>query len=162
MTTAQSIFVVFFAIFWGAVFNVQGRWKMFQAFCGASRTYRRVLLAFLMCNVLPVLYFAVATYWLRVTSTTHASTWGFWETVQQVLAGVLPAFAIFGFYRLWIWAVQWLGPECFYQNKGHQPFTLKEIEPTIEELGLNPPLKPLNGAFALLYFAIAATGLLLR
>ena len=89
MTTTQSIFVVFFAIFWGAVFNVQGRWKMFQPILSFQHIRHRFLFSLLILNVAPVLFFVWTFFRLKNNPG---------ETLLQLSAGVLSAFAIFAFY----------------------------------------------------------------
>src|SRR5437899_457473 len=51
--------------------------------------------------------------------------------IAQILAGVAPAFAVFGFYRLWQAAVEF-SPTTFYQSAKDQSDLIKGIEPTID------------------------------
>src|SRR3989344_4841570 len=138
MTITQSIFVVFFAIFWGAIFNVQGRWRMFQPILSFQHIRRRFLFSLLMLNVAPIFFFAWTFFRLKDTPG---------ETHLQIFAGVLPAFAIFAFYRLWMGLVE-LAPRYFYQSRVKQNPNLKNIEPTVEKLRLVHPFKGWNLLFA--------------
>jgi len=158
MTITQGIFVVFFAIFWGAVFSVQGRWMMFQPLLQFPHVRHRVVLSLFVVNVAPILFFAWTFFRLKDTVTTSPSAWGCWETAGQISAGVLPAFAIFGFYRLWMGIVEF-APTFFYQTEGEQTPTLKCIDPTIEKLHLDHCFKGWwNLLFAVIYFVVAIVG----
>jgi hypothetical protein len=98
ITASQSIFVVFFAIFWGAIFNVQSRWRMFQPILRFRHIRNRLLLSVLVANVAPIVFFVWAFYCLKGGSTgVPPSQWGISTTFRVLLSGVLPAFAIFGF-----------------------------------------------------------------
>ena len=152
MNMTQSIFVVFFAIFWGAVFNVQGRWKMFQPILSFPHIRHRFIFSFLLLNVVPILFFAWTFFRLK---DTPGETW------LQISAGVLPAFAIFAFYRLWMGVVG-LTPTYFYQSKKKQDADLKNIDPTVEELHLGHRFNGWNFMFSALYLVVAIVGPCLR
>jgi hypothetical protein len=182
VTTAQQIFMVFFAIFWGSVASVQGRWNMFPwSLCGlrcprrfASGTetrwkhfcrmfvrpdaWRRLLLSFAVLNTVPVVFFCVVFHLLaadrltgdefvapcvaseignsetRQTCECHTRSDGDAHSVNQVLAGILPAFAIFGFYRLWVSIVQ-CRPTWFYrEGRSRENSKRTDDDPTIKSL----------------------------
>jgi len=152
MNMTQSIFVVFFAIFWGAVFNVQGRWKMFQPILSFPHIRHRFLFSLLLLNVVPILFFAWTFFRLQAIPG---------ETLLQISAGVLPAFAIFSFYRLWMGIVG-LTPAYFYQSKKKQDAHLKNIDPTVEELHLGHRFNGWNFMFSALYLVVAIVGPCLR
>ncbi|MBN1364989.1 MAG: hypothetical protein JW976_09320 [Syntrophaceae bacterium] len=155
MTTTQSIFILFYAIFWGSIASVQGRWKMFHwPLIKYPHVAARLALSTLMLNVLPIMFFALAFYMLRNTPVVAASQWNWCETLQQVFAGVVPAFAVFGFYRLWLAAVEFW-PTLFYQRIKHQDEAIEKIDPTIEELRIGSKYGRWNLPFALLYLFIA-------
>jgi len=65
LKTHQEVFMVFFAIFWGLIANVQPRWKAFQwpLMFKLGVVTRRVLLAFFVMDILPVVYFGL-TLWI--------------------------------------------------------------------------------------------------
>jgi len=152
MNTTQTIFVVFFAIFWGAVFSVQGRWKMFQPILSFPHIRHRFFFSFLLLDVVPILFFAWTFF--RLTETPG-------ETWLQISAGILPAFAIFAFYRLWMGIVE-CNPSYFYQSDDKQNPDLKNIEPTVQSLNLGHRFKIWNFLFSALYLAIAIAGPYLR
>jgi hypothetical protein len=155
MMTTQTIFVVFFAIFWGAVACVQGRWKMFHwPLIYYRHVAARLVLSFILLNILPILFFASMFFLLRNTPVTQTSKWAYSETLRQVAAGVIPAFAVFGFYRFWLAAVEF-SPTTFYQHEKDQDNKIKGADPTIEILNIQSQFWPLNLTFALLYLAIA-------
>jgi len=155
MTATQSIFILFYAIFWGFIASVQGRWKMFHwPLIKYRHVANRLALSFFLLNILPVLFFAMAFFMLRNTPANETSQWNWGETIKQVFTGVVPALAVFGFYRLWLAAVE-LWPTLFYQCKNQQGKAIKKIEPTIEKLHINKKYGPWNLLFALLYLLIA-------
>src|SRR5438270_8581356 len=134
MTTTQWIFVIFYAIFWGTVGNVQGRWKMFQwPLLHFPHVVARLVLSMLLLNVCPIVFFAIAFFLLRHTPTNAPSHWTFVATLRQTVAGVIPAFAIFGFYRIWLGIVE-LFPARFYQHDDERNESIKDIEPSIETI----------------------------
>jgi hypothetical protein len=95
------MFVIFYAIFWGTIGNVQGPWKMFQwPLLHLPHVLARLVLSMPLLNVCPIVFFAVAFFLLRNTPTDAPSQWTFLATLRQTVAGVIPAFAIFGFYRV--------------------------------------------------------------
>jgi hypothetical protein len=155
MTTTQSIFVVFFAIFWGAIASVQGRWKMFHwpliRYCHVAA---RIGLSVALLNILPLLFFAWIFFLLRNTPTTTISQWSGSQTLLQILAGIAPAFAVFGFYRLWLAAVEFF-PTAFYQRRKGQDRLIRKIEPTLDTLNLRSEFAPWNLFFALMYLVVA-------
>ncbi|MCJ7771795.1 MAG: hypothetical protein MUP22_01535 [Desulfobacterales bacterium] len=155
MTTTQSIFVVFFAIFGGAIASVQGRWKMFHwTLIKYGHVARRLVLSMFVLNVLPVFFFACMFFFIRNTPVSHPSVWSFAETLRQVIAGVVPAFAVFAFYRLWLGVVE-ICPTSFYQNAAAQADDIKDIEPTIESLNVGHKWWLWNIGFAVLYLLVA-------
>src|SRR6266852_5259407 len=96
MTFTQQIFMVFYAIFWGTVASAQTRWKAFHwplLFRCAPASWR-LLLSFLFLSVMPIVFFVWAV--LRLANT------GAVLVIKETLLGVVPAIAIFGFYRLWL------------------------------------------------------------
>lgn len=158
MTTTQWVFVVFFAIFWGTVASVQGRWKLFHwPLIRYPHVAARLVLSVIVLNVMPVLFFTLIFFLLRRTPTSHTAEWNLCETLQQILAGVAPAFAIFGFYRLWVAVVEF-SPTTFYQYEKDQSDLIKEVEPTIDFLGKNiyHEFWLWNLVFALIYILVAA------
>ncbi len=156
MTTTQWLFVVFFAIFWGAIASVQGRWKMFHwPLIGYGPVWHRLVLSVIVLNVLPVFFFTWVFFLLRNTPACHSSSWGFAETLRQVIAGVVPAFAVFGFYRLWLAIVEISPTTFYYQNVAAQPDDAKGIEPTVECRQVRHKWWWRNLGFAVLYLLVA-------
>jgi hypothetical protein len=56
----QNIFMVFFAILWGALATVQPRWRAFRwpLIFRVPKVGYRLALAILLLNVAPIIYFA--------------------------------------------------------------------------------------------------------
>jgi hypothetical protein len=209
MTTAQQIFMVFFAIFWGSVASVQGRWKMFPySLCGLRcpswktwrwklfcrmfvrpDAWRRLLLSFVILNLFPVVFFCFVFHLLaaerltgdefvepcvvsksgtsetRQTCECHTRSDGEAHSVKQVLAGILPAFAVFGFYRLWVAIVQ-CRPTWFYrEGRSRENSKRTDDDPTIKSLrirGCPLPYCRRNLVAFLFYIILSVCGVLLH
>lgn len=128
----QDVFIVFFAIFWGLIANVQPRWKAFQwpLVFRLKVVFKRVLLAFFVMNILPVVYFGL-TLWV-INNHPVAGLIGL------VFQGVLPAFGMFGLYRLWLAIVEFK-PSWFYMRESNDiPEPYRHVEPTYR-LSWNEP-----------------------
>lgn len=119
MSVAQQVFVVFYAIFWGAQSGVQGRWKMFNWPLLCQRrltpTHCRCALSLMLLNVGQVGMFLAYLRWLNGD--------------ESALRGVLLAFGVFCWYRFWLAAVErW--PERFYFRCDDSAVTIpRQIEP---------------------------------
>jgi len=149
LTLSQQLFVVFYAIFWGTAANAQPRWKAFHwplLFRCAPASWR-LLLSLCFLNVLPIAFFAWGLLRLAGTGTAVG--------VKDTLLGVVPAFAVFGFYRLWLGIAE-LGGTVFYrQTASTCPAFPVEIEPTIECLHIDPKIGGWwNVLYGLVYIVI--------
>ena len=118
--SSQQIFMLFFAIFWGTSANA---WPNRKPFNWPLITYRPVLarlaLSFVLLNITPIAYFA----WMFRILAAH--------DVGVVLA-VLPAFSIFGIYRVWLAVSQ---SNMFYYRLNQRPAELTaEMEPEVTPL----------------------------
>ena len=130
MNPSQTIFAVFFAIFWGTAANAWPKWKPFHwtFVIGNRRVAARVAWSVLALNVAPVVAFGYAMQELGVAGSSVD-----WRTT---IRGVIPAFAIFGIYRMWIAVVELL-PDVFYYSDRDQASEkphLIGIDPTQEIL----------------------------
>jgi len=111
--TTQQVFMLFFAIFWGFVANVQPRWKAFNWPLVFRRNQAgsswRALLSMIVLNIAPALFFAhvLCALGKQEMACNTGSRW------VIVLHGVFPALAAFGFYRIWMGIVEFK-PDCFY------------------------------------------------
>jgi hypothetical protein len=113
LNVPQQIFVLFYAIFWGTMANALPKWKAFAVpyvFYDAP-SVRRVSLAIFTLNVLPIVFFVI------VLKALGGSVWQVqkWEvaTLVKILASLVPAFGIFGFYKVWMSLMQFW-PNTFY------------------------------------------------
>lgn len=143
MNDAQQIFAVFYAIFWGGVFSVSARWKPFNF--GAifdkevKNVTKRISLALLILNVLPILYFVIIFYCLK-TNPFKGECWI--NISAMVLSGIIPAFGIFGFYRLWLGIIEkdpskYYLDKCSIPSRYHSRHELEnQPEPSLEELNI--------------------------
>jgi len=128
---SQEVFMVFYAIVWGYLSNVQPRWKAFhwplfiqlfpkwlvyllkllihkdnsQKTALGFRPVYRLILSFVFFNIVPLGYFLLALNWLRAEYDGL--------TIKFVLCSTLPAMAPFGFYRIWLGIIE-LWPHKFY------------------------------------------------
>lgn len=124
--TEQQVFMLFFAIIWGAVANVQPRWKAFQwPLVGHHRpATNRVLLSVVVLNILPLLLFAYVFWALK----HHSAATPNYPVAHLVFHGILPAFALFGCYRFWLAIVE-ACPNTFYSSTA-VPEEYEHSEPT--------------------------------
>jgi len=119
MNATQQIFLVFFAIFWGTVANAWPKRKPFQwPLIKYGPVSRRLILSVTLLNAAPILYFS----WVLLRLSGHRFS---------VISGILPAFAIFGFYRIWL-ALAGSAAGWFYYSEAKLPPEIKEIEPAFE------------------------------
>jgi hypothetical protein len=110
----QTVFMVFYAIVWGAIANVQPRWKPFQwplVFLDRRVTFR-VSLSVLILTILPFAFFGITLASLG-DKHYHISQWSLSSALVVVVHAVVPAIANFGFYRLWLGFIE-LGHDYFY------------------------------------------------
>jgi len=110
----QQIFTLFYAIAWGTAANSQPRWKVFA--WGAIRhdppSKRRALLGLVILNFLPLLYFVVVLAMLNA-KVWNQTSWSI-GAYAKIFVSIIPAFAPFGFYRVWT-AIVAKRRELFYQ-----------------------------------------------
>jgi hypothetical protein len=167
MNTSQQIFVVFFAIFWGTSSNAWPRWKPFQwtLVPFSCRIFLRVAVSFAMLNVIPVLYFICILRKLGGSIDVDALS-SFPGTCGVVLPAVVPAFAVFGFYRIWISAIEFCPAWFYYRNDAEldhafqgrdiAPRAEARVDPTIESLNVKDWTWWVNGLAGGLYVLLAS------
>ncbi|MGH7779134.1 MAG: hypothetical protein ACREQR_04820 [Candidatus Binataceae bacterium] len=100
---AQQVFILFFAIFWGGIASVYGRYKPFGWLSG-ERNSVRTIVAVVLLDIVPIIYF-VFVLWVLQSSPWQIAGWGIWGATRIGFA-VLAAFGIFGPYRIWAGLVQ--------------------------------------------------------
>jgi hypothetical protein len=98
MNDLQTVFLVFYAIFWGYIAGVQPHWKAsyFPLVCRIPQARHRTGLAVIILNFLPLIFWYVM--WALAGPQLHKITPAL-ASVDYVIRGVLPAVAVFGFYR---------------------------------------------------------------
>lgn len=102
LNVPQQVFMLFYAIIWGTAANAQPRWKAF-AWGAAARdphSRRRAWLSVILLNLLPLLYFVLILRVLSFHVWNDLGSWNF-STAVSVFVSIVPAFAPFGFYRIW-------------------------------------------------------------
>lgn len=114
LNVPQQVFVVFFAVMWGAIHNVMGRWQAFDTgrLPRDSFAARRFALATAMLSVAPVVVFAFIIGVLLRDDIWEIKGWDTFAFFK-ILAAALPSLTLLGFYRFWLCAVQ-LRPRWFY------------------------------------------------
>ena len=122
----QQVFMLFFAIIWGAVANVQPRWKAFQwpLIFRHKPAFKRVALSVLLLNLVPLALFAYALWALNGPEAQAR------PIAHLIGHGIIPAFALFGCYRLWLATVEaW--PAAFYSaTSADVPEKYRHAEPS--------------------------------
>ncbi len=176
MNDTQQIFVVFFAIIWGTTTGVHGRLKMFNypLWGIVPQVRRRILLSHIFMNLFPLVFFGLAMNVLSHPPNTIV--WSIIGTLRAIVHGVIPAMAIFGFYRFWLGIVE-SRPEKYYRKDDKTPWVPKGkprlsieipkgIDPRIESLPLVLELSERvwgkNIFVAVCYILIALIALLSR
>lgn len=158
MNDTQNVFIVFYAILWGTAANSQPRWKAFQLplFFMFKQVTCRVILSFVLLNIAPILYFGW-TIWMLSGSHLYVTNWNPQSVGLLLVHSVIPAFAVFGFYRMWIGVIE-LKPDVFYFDSEQQlPERFRKVEPSIDELKIRDNVGPNNIFWASVYIL---TGLL--
>lgn len=163
LNISQQIFSIFFAIAWGTSSNVWGRWKPFNwpAAVFASPPRWRAGLSLVVLNVLPMAFYIWIVWLLRgKVQTDPFATLG--SSYIAVLPSVIPAIAVFGFWRIWLAFVQ-MYPECFYFTDDAARKTVlaeREVntdqEPTVHSLEIAKWAAMPNLLIALAYLGIGA------
>jgi hypothetical protein len=160
----QAVFMLFYAIFWGAIANAQPRWKAFQwPLITLPRVRRRVIVALILLNLVPLIFFAYAMCSLHNRGPTVATP--FAGSLHYLIRGVVPAFAVFGMYRLWLAAVE-LYPDGFYESKEQAiDEKYRHVEPTYRYrldcrkgpvVDLGEDCGKMNMLFGLVYILVSA------
>jgi len=144
----QALLALFFAIFWGGIMNVSGRWKMFQPVLRYPQIFKRFSLSLVVMVVLPIWYFA---WQLQCVGAGNASS------TREVFAAVLPALGVFVFYRFWMVIVE-LFPEEFYWRDavGFPHKQLEVIDTSVERLNIGEGFTVVwNGVAGVIYGLLA-------
>jgi hypothetical protein len=158
----QTVFTVFYAIFWGVVANAQPRWKAFNWPVGFSKGRRRVfwraVIALLLLNVVPITLYVLLVFPLQ---SKPAGGWTFAGGRQLVLA-IVAAVSPFGVHRLWISTLERFRERLYFDTACRNAQILtdgkrleKEQEPSWEELGLRPEFARGNLLIGAAYVVIA-------
>jgi hypothetical protein len=158
MNIAQQLFVVFFAICWGTSSNAWPRWKPFHwtFVFELVQVRRRVGLSMLLLNICPIAYFAIVLAWLGKGGPT-IGTLGVIDSLCEVVRGIGPAFAVFGFYRIWFGLIE-RRSALFYLTDATLPAELVGIEPTSDTLKIGQRWWRINVLFGALYVFVPLLG----
>lgn len=113
LTLAQNVFILFYAIFWGYVSEVQPKWKAhhWTLFSSEPKIRRRIWMALVLFVCVPTAFFAFAFAAFDTPNDCYLSS---------VVLPLLAAQAPFGFYRIWIGIME--------SNPGQYYFTKAELD----------------------------------
>ena len=151
----MQVFIVFYAISWGALANARPRWRAFDTsrFFADGLARKRIFLSVLVLNILPPCYFAG---WLAVVGNNpkwEFSRWGLRAFVAVLVAAIAAWAAPFAFHRVWVGVVL-LRPRFFYPtNLGDECW--KEKFPGLQKDDFCPKWVCANFIFAAVYFAVS-------
>ena len=116
MNTAQTIFTAFFGLYFAVTATLTGVFRPFDTpaiYKGQFIALGRLVVSFLLLNIVPVVYFVVVYHWLSAWSTFAVDLWGMVRLVVLSLAG-------FGFYRIFfgVMLLKCRGQYIFFGNQG--------------------------------------------
>jgi hypothetical protein len=151
MNIAQQLFVVFFAICWGTSSNAWPRWKPFHwtFVFELIQVRRRVGLSIRLLNVCPITYFAIVLAWIG-HGGPNMGTLRVGDCLRLAVLGISPAFAVFGFYRIWFGVIE-CRSSLFYLTDKTLPPELNGTEPTSDTLKIGHRWWRVNVLFGALY-----------
>jgi hypothetical protein len=162
LNLSQTVFSLFYAIFWGLVANGQIRWKSFDwPLAIAGRTdpayapsWERLKHSFWYLSVVPILLYLVLVTILTPISAQPESP----RVVFQLLAAVVTAQAAFAPYRLWLARMEATPGRFFYPTSpieaneySSQPWQLER-----DRFHLDPKWAPINQCVAWMYIGVGA------
>ncbi len=165
LNAPQTVFCLFFAIFWGLVANAQVRWKAFDwplAIAGRTDTTfkqsrSRIWRSLWYLSFVPVLLFLGL-----ISILVFVPERGYdWHMAIQLAFAVLAAHAAFAPYRFWLSAME-RNPGRFYYQPAPElgkttPSGLYAAQPwSVRELRLESTWAPKNLCAAWLYVAASA------
>jgi hypothetical protein len=104
MSTISQVFLLFYAVLYGAIFTISDRWRPFLMPRKCKQAGRRFALSTALLGILPVGYFLLA---FPVLESTDASSRGW------LALAVYQAAPLMSFYFSWVWIVIWK-KETFY------------------------------------------------
>lgn len=131
----QTVFMLFYAIVWGAIANVQPRWKAFQwpLFLRDRRVAFRVVFSVLILTLCPFAFFGLTLASLG-SEQYHISRWNLSSAIHVVVHGVVPGIANFGFYRLWLGVIELRHGWFYYIYDQDIPREFGTSEPSVDKL----------------------------
>jgi H+/Cl- antiporter ClcA len=156
----QTVFCLFFAIFWGLVANAQIRWKAFDwplAWAGRKDTdyapsCKRLWLSVRYLIILPTVLFVVfAVIFAKVPARGFGT-----NLVVQFLSSIVAAQVAFAPYRFWLSRIE-LSPQVFYYPDPINPLRYYTQPNSDSELplALDPKWSHINRNVAWLYIVVS-------
>jgi hypothetical protein len=155
VNAAQTVFSLFYAIFWGALANVWPKWKAFDWSLlveASERSYarRRCVLSVALLNIVPILFF--------VPVFAHLGGWNSdcpqWLVWLRLMVCMLQPFVLIGLYWLWVAVVQ------RHRSKFYPAPLPQERYTAIREVDLNSKFAGINARVALLYILVPPAALI--
>jgi hypothetical protein len=155
LPVALQVFIVFYAIAWGALSNALPRWRAFDTsrFWADDYARRRIVLSIIVLNLLPPCYFA---FWLVVVGSNpgwEIYRWGLRAFLAISVAALAAWTAPFGFHRLWVWIVL-RRPQYFYPTNLVEKDWKKDF-PGLPQDDLSPKWVRSNFLFAIAFLVVS-------
>lgn len=145
---SQTVFTVFFAIFWGGVMNTSWRWRMFQPLPQHGRIAARFAVGFFLMTILPLSFYVVMYRFLKCYQMRS------WLDVASVM---LPSLFIFVCYRGWMAIIERWATTFYWSREELVPdFRLRECDPCIEDLGVIPSYGGRPNALAAAFYVFVS------
>jgi len=115
MSISSQIFLLFYAVLYGAIFTISERWRPFNVANNPDKGWCRLVLSLIFLAGLPVVYFLLTFEGLLSVST--------YNTISLAVA-VYAVAPLAAFYFLWGWIVTW-GRNTFYSDNERKTEPLK-------------------------------------
>lgn len=128
MSVPSQIFLLFYAVLFGAIFTISDRWRPFALPHRSKEGWRRFLLSVVFVGVLPIGYFLLAfPILLSISGSTRIC-------LGLAVYAVAP---LVGFYFSWVWIVLWK-KNMFYTREQQD---LEPVRGSLQWVG-DQPLSP--------------------
>jgi len=168
MNEIQTIFTVFYAIFWGHIASVLPRWKAFHFvfIFRIEQTAWRASLSLFLLNFFPFGFFSI-TYVLLYYVNIKINNFNREIILSIIFYSIFPCFFNFGCYHLWIgiierfWRFFYVNDEEQLPKEARSFYDSKEIiEPTRRHLSIKNGLWENNIIIGIIYIILSSIPLI--
>jgi hypothetical protein len=152
MSIVSQVFLLFYAVIYGVVFTISGRWSPFFIRHSEKEGWYRLGLSLIFFGLLPVIYFIIALPRLLIVSKSDG---------LNLFLAVYCVSPLIAFYFLWAWIV--LGwPDKYYtkSEKCHEPL-LTSLELVGNEQVFTPVFKDVFWLVVIYFLLMPSVFLLL-